>query len=160
MVNMLSRHNDFPYICSQYKLTESWKISNISKYLKGSALTTYINECFSCTSFLVISRVLKENFLTLSVLTFAKFSNLRLSNKAELLKYFHKKKEIGAQLGLTESLLLEGLTDSLPSDLKPLLTLNTPCSTIEWIHLMNKLVVFLSSGPQPQNKSNSATKFP
>lgn len=130
----------FDNICSENKLDDTWKLHNISKYLKGKAISIYINQCLSVKKFQEISLILQENFLNVSLPTFSEYTNLKLKNKTDINPYFHTKLEMGRKLGLSEKLILEGLTDGLPSDLKQLLILSPPNNATEWVTCVTKLL--------------------
>ncbi|GFV80826.1 transposon Ty3-G Gag-Pol polyprotein [Trichonephila clavipes] len=50
----------------------------------------------------------------------------KIFNGKEIAEYFHEKLEIGRQLNLPTSMILEGLTDGLPINLRQLLTVSPP----------------------------------
>ncbi|GFY25814.1 transposon Ty3-I Gag-Pol polyprotein [Trichonephila clavipes] len=54
-------------------------------------------------------------------------------NGKEFARFFHEKLEIGRQLNLPRSKILEGLTDGLPINLRQLLTISPPSNPTEWI---------------------------
>ncbi|GFQ87508.1 uncharacterized protein TNCT_458811 [Trichonephila clavata] len=86
-----------------------WKILNISKYLKGSALTHYINSCLNISNFYDLCNILVENFLKPNIVNLSDFSQHQLRNNLD--QYFPQKLNCGRQLGLSPQLILEGLTD-------------------------------------------------
>ncbi|PRD24852.1 UNVERIFIED_CONTAM: hypothetical protein NCL1_42580 [Trichonephila clavipes] len=88
---------------------DNWKIGNISKYLKGSALTHYIKSCLSVSNFGELCSILIGIFLKPDVVSLSNFSQLHLKNNLE--QHFHQKRNYGRQLGLSPQLILEGLTD-------------------------------------------------
>ena len=59
-----------------------------------------------------------------------------------------KRCHAGRPLGLDTKLLLEGLTDGLPGELKQLVIVNSPKSVTEWrelVHRLNKLKIMDST---------------
>lgn len=58
--NWLHYFNNF---CTKIKLDCEWKCSNLSKYLKGSALTNYIIDCLKRENYSEITKVLIEKFI-------------------------------------------------------------------------------------------------
>ncbi|GFQ71932.1 uncharacterized protein TNCT_407391 [Trichonephila clavata] len=90
-----------------------WKIVNISKYLKGSVRTHYINSCLDISNFDDLCNILVENFLKPNIVNLSDFSQHQLRNN--LGQYFHQKLNCCRQLGLSPQLNLEGLTDGLPT---------------------------------------------
>ncbi|PRD18820.1 UNVERIFIED_CONTAM: hypothetical protein NCL1_59340 [Trichonephila clavipes] len=61
------------------------------------------------------------------------FSQLELKNNLE--QYFHQKLNYGRQLGLSPQLILEGLNDGMPTNIKQLMLMNPPTSPSEWLML-------------------------
>lgn len=62
------------------------------------------------------------------------------------MQYFHNKLEIGRLLN--DGHTLEGHIDGLRSDIKPLLTLNLPKNSTEWLTVMSKLLIVQESQTQ------------
>lgn len=126
--------------CCQYYKDDEWKVSHISKYLKGEALTVYLNYCLEETDFQKVINILQEYLSQIEILTFSKFTNLKFTSESELSKYFHTKLQIGREIGLNEKLLLEGLTEGLPDHLRPFVIVNRPSTPMEWLHLVANLI--------------------
>ncbi|PRD34276.1 UNVERIFIED_CONTAM: hypothetical protein NCL1_15185 [Trichonephila clavipes] len=128
---------------------DNWKIVNISRYLKGSALTHSINSCLSISNFGELCSILIENFLKPNVISLAHFSQLQLKNNLE--QYFHQKLNYGRQLGLSPQLLLEELTDGMPPNIKQLMTINPPTSPTEWLMVATRLMK--TQAPKPEKNT-------
>ncbi|GBM07506.1 hypothetical protein AVEN_100710-1 [Araneus ventricosus] len=134
--------------CKQHNKNEDWKAKNISKFLKGSALTHYINYCLNICNFDDLCSVLTEKFLQPIVVNFADFSQHYLKKNDDLVKYFHEKLNCGRQLGLLPQLILECLTDGLPIQFKQLMTVQSPNTPTEWLTLATKLFKIQESSEQ------------
>ncbi|GBN27639.1 hypothetical protein AVEN_33132-1 [Araneus ventricosus] len=81
-------------------------------------------------------------------LNFADFSLHYLKKNDDLVKYFHEKLNCGRQLGLSPQLILEGLTDGLPTQFKHLMTVQPPNTPTEWLTLATKLFKIQESSEQ------------
>ncbi|GFQ70008.1 uncharacterized protein TNCT_485821 [Trichonephila clavata] len=124
----------FNNACKISNKDNDWKMLNISKYLKGSALTHYINSCLNISNFDDLCNILIENFLKPNIVNLSDFSQHQLRNNLD--QYFHQKLNCGRQLGLSPQLILEGLTDGekkMPTNIKQLMTINPPTSPTEWL---------------------------
>ncbi|GFY36402.1 uncharacterized protein TNCV_3451051 [Trichonephila clavipes] len=124
--------------CKLGNKDDNWKIVNMSKYLKGSALTQYINSCLNISNFRELCSIVIENFLKPNVVSLADFLQLQLKNNLE--QYFHQKLNYGKQLGLSLQLILEGLTDGMPANIKQLMAINPPTSPTEWLMVATRLM--------------------
>ena len=138
--------NYFDKVCMQKKFCDEWKVNNISRYLKGNALTIFVNNCLGCTNYDEIKQILQENFLKVTETTFSEFTNLKLESMSQLEEYFHKKLNLGRNLQLTEDLILQGLTDGLKPEYKNILVTNPPQNSIDWYKVVSKLVPVTTSG--------------
>ncbi|GFU80116.1 uncharacterized protein TNCV_579961 [Trichonephila clavipes] len=136
----------FNNACKLSNKDDSWNIVNISKYLKGSALTQYINSCLNISNFEELCSILIEKFLKLNVITLSDFSQLQLKDNLE--QYFHQKLNYGRQLGLSPQLILEGLTDGMPTSIKQLMTVNPPT---EWLMVATRLMK--TQAPKPEQNT-------
>lgn len=128
----------FESYCSKLDKNEEWKLQNVGRFLKGEALTVFINS--ACVSWSEIVESLKEKFISCDIFGFSDFTDLKLERNTELVSYFHKKLELGRKLGLSNKIVLEGLTDGLPMNVRALLTLQPPASATEWLNMASKLV--------------------
>ena len=137
--------NYFNYKCSEQNKDDTFKITHIHKYLRGSALTEYINSCLQIQNWSELCANLREKYLDVDLGSFSDFTGVCYTQKDDITQYFHKKIEIGRKLGLNTKMLLEGLTDGLPAQLKQLMTVNPPNDPTEWLKLATKLVKIPSS---------------
>ena len=77
-------------------------------------------------------QLFNEEFTILGELSLSNFSDIRFKTGEDASEYYQKKMNVGRTLGLENKLLLEGLTDGLPRELKQLVIFNSPKSTTEW----------------------------
>ncbi|GBL95970.1 hypothetical protein AVEN_136766-1 [Araneus ventricosus] len=143
--------------CKQHNKNEDWKVKNILKFFKGSALTHYINYCLNICNFDDLCSALTEKFLQPIVVNFANFSQHYLKKNDDLVKYFHEKLNCGRKLGLSPQLILEGLTDGLPTQFKQLMTVQSPKTPTEWLTLATKLFKIQESSEQSAVVNNEPT---
>ncbi|GFS70122.1 uncharacterized protein TNCV_2199631 [Trichonephila clavipes] len=68
--------------------------------------------------------------------------------KDNLEQYFYQKLNYGRQLGLSPQLILEGLTDGMPTSSKQLMTVNPPTSPTEWLMVATRLMK--TQAPKPE----------
>ncbi|GBO04173.1 hypothetical protein AVEN_138885-1 [Araneus ventricosus] len=146
--------------CKQHNKNEDWKVKNISKFLKGSALTHYINYCLNIRNFDDLYSVLTEKLFQPIVVNFADFSQHYLKKNDDLFKYFHEKLNCGRQLGLPPQLILEELTDGLPTQFKQLKTVQPPNTPTEWLTLATKLFKIQESSEQSAVVNNDRQWLP
>ncbi|XP_055930721.1 uncharacterized protein LOC129960966 [Argiope bruennichi] len=141
----------FNKICQENNKTYLCKIKNIAKFLKGSALTHYINSCLNVDNFDDLCCILTEQFIQPNIVNFSDFSQLKFDSKnSKLVDYFHQKLNYGRQLGFVPQLILEGLTDGLPTQLKQLVSIKAPNTPTEWFTITTKLLKMEdSSEPNP-----------
>ncbi|GFX30971.1 uncharacterized protein TNCV_784551 [Trichonephila clavipes] len=107
---------------------------NFTKSQRKLSKCRIIRELFS---------ILIENFLKPNVVSLADFSQLQLKNNLE--QYFHQKLNYGKQLGLSPQLILEGLTDGMPANIKQLMTIYPPTSPTEWLMVATQLMKIQAS---------------
>jgi len=119
---------------------DTWKLKNITSCLKSEALKFFINYGSQVSSWGELQEILKENFLTCNLKTFDEFNNLKYYIYHDLNKYFHTKIEIGRKLKLTNSLILEGLTDGMPYAVKQGLTISSPENLASWLNTATRLL--------------------
>lgn len=130
----------FDQKCLKYKLGENWKFEKFQKYLKGSALKVYINQCLMCTSFKQIIEIFQENFFKPTI-NFTDFQNLIFNgNPKDLYKYFNKKVEMGRKLKLDTQHIMESLSVGLPNYIKNLILIKEPKILTEWLDLVSRLL--------------------
>ncbi|GBM36297.1 hypothetical protein AVEN_98955-1 [Araneus ventricosus] len=145
----------FNETCRQHNKNEDWKVKNISEFLKGSALIHCINYCLNICKFYDLCSVLTENFLQPIAVNSADFSQHHLGKNDDLVKYFHGKLNCGRQLGLSPQLILEGLTDGLPTQCKQLMTVQPPNTPTEWLTVAIKLFKIQESSPEQNAVRNN-----
>lgn len=126
--------------CDYLQKNDIWKFLNFQKYLKNSAVTTYINCCLHLNDFNDICEVFKTTYCESSSFTFSNFTNLSYKCGDDLKKYFQRKTEYGRNLKLSNEFILEGLTDGLPNELKKFVVVNPPKTLIDWLSQVSKLV--------------------
>ena len=126
--------------CEQNNLDENFKVKNITKFLKGSALTHFINNGLELITFDEISLILTERFQTPEILNFSDFAKETLDHSGNVVDYFHKKVELGKKLNLNSQIILEGLTEGLPVNIKQLVSINNPKNPTEWLNITLKLL--------------------
>ncbi|GFR12045.1 uncharacterized protein TNCT_621 [Trichonephila clavata] len=148
----------FNNACKISNKDNDWKMLNISKYLKGSALTHYVNSCLNISNFDDLCNILIENFLKPNIVNLSDFSQHQLRNNLD--EYFHQKLNCGRQLGLSPQLILEGLTDGMPTNIKQLMTINPPTSPTEWLKVATRLMKTQAAKPEPSKGNQAAYPFP
>ncbi|GFV58633.1 uncharacterized protein TNCV_53811 [Trichonephila clavipes] len=136
----------FNNACKLSNKDDSWKTVNISKYLKGSALTQYTNSCLNISNFGELCSILIENFLKPNVITLSDFSQLQLKDNLE--QYFHQKLNYGRQLVLPSQLIMEGLTDGMPTSIKQQMIVNPPTSPTDWFMVATRLMKIQAPKPE------------
>ncbi|GFR16381.1 uncharacterized protein TNCT_460021 [Trichonephila clavata] len=141
----------FNNACKISNKDNDWKMLNISKYLKGSALTHYVNSCLNISNFDDLCNILIENFLKPNIVNLSDFSQHQLRNNLD--EYFHQKLNCGRQLGLSPQLILEGLTDGMPTNIKQLMTINPPTSPTEWLKVATRLMKTQAAKPEPKKQT-------
>jgi hypothetical protein len=131
----------FQNSCAEVQLEESSKIEIFSSVLKGGALQVFINSCLGCKSLEEVTAIFNEHFVTPTVSTFSEYNRINFNGgMQELQKYFNTKMEVGRRLGMSPTLLLQGLNDGLPAKLKPLVLIREPSTPIDWLNLVASLV--------------------
>lgn len=88
-------------------------MKHTTKYLKGDALKCYINDSLTYANYVEIAEFLKKKIINVNIPRFADFSAFKLYNFCELENYLHKKADIGMELRLCETIILQVLTEWL-----------------------------------------------
>ncbi|GBN51212.1 hypothetical protein AVEN_25104-1 [Araneus ventricosus] len=145
----------FNETCRQHNKNEDWKVKNVSKFLKGSALTHNSNYCLNICNFDYLCSVLTEKFLQPIAVNFALFPQHHLGKIDDLVKYLHEKLNCARQLGLAPQLILEGFTHGLPTQCKQLMTVQPPNTTTEWLTVATKLIKIQESSPEQNAVRNN-----
>lgn len=130
----------FNHKCLENRKNESWKISDIGEFLKGKALKEYINSCLGIENWEELTQILCEKFFESNTVTFGEFSQCRLHNPQELTQYFKNKIAVGRKLQLNTDIIIQGLTDGLPANLRQLMAIQPPVTPTEWLNLATKLI--------------------
>lgn len=82
-------------------------------FLKGSALTAYINNYLKFENFHQITEILTNKFIKVSVPYFADFFKFE-TRKSDLIgRLSNKKTDTDRKMGLYEKLIVRGITDKL-----------------------------------------------
>ncbi|GBL82554.1 hypothetical protein AVEN_263649-1 [Araneus ventricosus] len=118
--------------CQEYNLDEKWKIRNIATYLKKPALTEYVNSYTTIKTWEEFTSFLTEKFIAPTIVILSDFTLKSLKEGEDIVQYFHEKLEISSKLGLSTDMILEGLSDSLPVNLRQLLAINPPNNPTEY----------------------------
>lgn len=129
----------FDGYCVETRKDDIWKARNIPKYLKGRALTVFINNCMNMLHWEEIIEILHEEFTSPEQVTLGDFSSIKFNRGDNVSEYYQKKLQIGRLLGLETRFLMEGLTEGLPSELKSLVIVNSPKSLGEWREVVTQL---------------------
>ena len=146
--------------CTENRRNNSWKIRNIQRFLKGKALTLYVNSSLNIMHWEELVELFNEEFTTPGEISLSDFSEIRFKIGDNVTDYYHKKLHVGRNLGLDAKLLLEGLTDGLPKQLKQLVVVNSPQTTTEWrelVHKLNKLQI--SEDTPARNLRTNTTEY-
>ena len=137
------------YFKTTSNLTDIDKLKNIGSYLKGTALNLYINSCLKVTTWQQLEEILLENFLQPKICTFLEFTQIQFKYSDDINEYFHKKVNVGRQLGLTTQVILEGLTATMPQNIRTGLVISSPDSLTDWLETASKLIQI-----QPNRETN------
>lgn len=146
--------NYFNAICIAEGKDDIWKIQNIQRYLKGKALTLYINNCLNVLHWEELVDLFNEEFTDPGQISLTDFTELKFKLGENVNEYYQQKLKLGRGLGLDNRFILDGLTEGLPIQLQSLMVANTPKTTNEWRELVFKLNKLLSSTSQEPRKEN------
>lgn len=139
-----------------FNLDNDWKFKNFRKFIGGSALKLFLNQCLCCRSFNEIIQIFEEHYFTPSA-SFLDFQNLKFSGNAkDLHKYFTEKVELGRRIQLNTKHILEGLSVGLPPHIKACLIIKEPNSPSEWLQLVSRII---NDAPQETPKTESKSVF-
>ncbi|GFV53494.1 uncharacterized protein TNCV_4746421 [Trichonephila clavipes] len=100
----------------------------------------HIPDMLDCRGVWLAKEVFDKLFLTTSI-----------KKKDNLAQYFHQKLNYGRQLGLSPQLILEGLTDGMPTSIKQLMTVNPPTSPTDWLMVATRLMK--TQAPKPEQNT-------
>lgn len=90
----------FEALCVKEHKDDVWKIRDIQKILKDSALTLYINNCLHVLHWLELVSLFTENFSTPDTPSLTDFSSIQFKVGDDLNEYYQKKTKMGHTLGL------------------------------------------------------------
>ncbi|GFY45781.1 uncharacterized protein TNIN_300221 [Trichonephila inaurata madagascariensis] len=137
-MQVISWFNYFNDKCQKLNLDDSWKITYITNYLKNSALTDYINYYNKIKNWEEFACFLTEKYLAPSITSLSDFTQKNLN--------------------LPTSLILEGLIDDLPINLRQLIAMSPSSNPTEWIVTATKVLKIQNSEQNKiENPSNSRT---
>lgn len=119
---------------------DKWKFKNFQKFIRGSALKIYINQCLLCKSFSEVIEIFNEHFFT-PVQSFADFQSIRFSgNTKDLYSYFSEKVELGRRINLSTEHIIEGLSMGLSQQIRVLISIKDPKTPVEWLQWVSKII--------------------
>ncbi|GBM49560.1 Transposon Ty3-I Gag-Pol polyprotein [Araneus ventricosus] len=144
--------------CQEYNLDDTWKLNNITTYLKNNALTEYVNSYDTIKTWEEFISFLTERYISPNLVNLSDFTSKSFKEGDDITLYFQEKLKIGRQLNLGTSMILEGLSDGLPVNLRQLLAINSPNNPTEWLITATKLIKIQKSDVNQINPSHSATQ--
>ncbi|GBN80871.1 hypothetical protein AVEN_171886-1 [Araneus ventricosus] len=144
--------------CQEYNLDDTWKLNNITAYLKNNALTEYVNSYDTIKTWEEFVSFLTERYIAPNLVSLSDFTSKSFKEGDDITLYFQEKLKIGRQLNLGTSMILEGLSDGLPVNLRQLLAINSPNNPTEWLITATKLIKIQKSDENQINPSHSATQ--
>ncbi|GBM22873.1 hypothetical protein AVEN_55458-1 [Araneus ventricosus] len=144
--------------CQKYNLDDTWKLNNITAYLKNNALTEYVNSYDTIKTWEEFVSFLTERYIAPNLVNLSDFTLKSFKEGDDITLYFQEKLKIGRQLNLSTSMILEELSDGLPVNLRQLLDINSPNNPTEWLITATKLIKIQKSDENQINPSHSATQ--
>ncbi|GBO22430.1 hypothetical protein AVEN_3860-1 [Araneus ventricosus] len=126
--------------CQEYNLDDKWKLNNITAYLKNSSLTENVNSYDTIKTWEEFISFLTEGYISPNLVNLSDFTLKSVKEGDDITLYFQEKLKIGRQLNLSTSMILEGLSDGLPVNLRQLLAINSPNNPTEWLITATKLI--------------------
>ncbi|GBN49596.1 hypothetical protein AVEN_90193-1 [Araneus ventricosus] len=126
--------------CQEHNLDDTWKLNNITAYLKNNALTEYVNSYDTIKTWEEFISFLTERYISPNLVNLSDFTSKSFKEGDDITLYFQEKLKIGRQLNLATSMILEGLSDGLPVNLRQLLAINSPNNPTEWLTTASKLI--------------------
>ncbi|GBN53811.1 hypothetical protein AVEN_182404-1 [Araneus ventricosus] len=144
--------------CQEYNLDDTWKLNNITAYLKNNALTEYVNSYDTIKTWEEFISFLTERYIAPNLVNLSDFTSKSFKEGDDITLYFQEKLKIGKQLNLATSMILEGLSDGLPVNLRQLLAINSPNNPTEWLTTASKLIKIQKSDENQINPIHSATQ--
>ncbi|GBO17752.1 Transposon Tf2-9 polyprotein [Araneus ventricosus] len=144
--------------CQEHNLDDTWKLNNITAYLKNNALTEYVNSYDTIKTWEEFISFLTERYISPNLVNLSDFTSKSFKEGDDITLYFQEKLKIGRRLNLATSMILEGLSDGLPVNLRQLLAINSPNNPTEWLTTASKLIKIQKSDENQINPSHSATQ--
>ncbi|GBO03460.1 hypothetical protein AVEN_124358-1 [Araneus ventricosus] len=144
--------------CQEHNLDDKWKLNNITAYLKNNALTEYVNSYDTIKTWEEFISFLTERYISPNLVNLSDFTSKSFKEGDDITLYFQEKLKIGRQLNLATSMILEGLSDGLPVNLRQLLAIHSPNNPTEWLTTASKLIKIQKSDENQINSSHSATQ--
>lgn len=143
----------FEAICVEEKKDDLWKIRNIQRYLKDSALTLYIKNLLHVLHWSEFTELFLEHYSPPGDLSLTDFTSITFKIGDDLNEYYQKKTKVARNLGLDNKFILEGLTEGLPLELKRFVVTNAPRTNTEWREVVFRLNRLQPSSKGSENKS-------
>ncbi|UYV84627.1 K02A2.6-like, partial [Cordylochernes scorpioides] len=107
--------------------------------LKGEPLSLYNELNLASLSYSQAKQTLIELYPGKSEVTFTKFLTFKLNNQIQLGEYYRQKIAMGLQLGLTNPIIVEALTEGLQANDQRLTRAIAPKTLTEWYTTMNRI---------------------
>ncbi|GBO01989.1 hypothetical protein AVEN_151873-1 [Araneus ventricosus] len=126
--------------CQKYNIDDKWKLNNITAYLTNSSLTEYVNSYDTIKTWEEFASFLTERYISPNLVNLSDFTLKSFKEGDDITLYFQEKLKIDRQLNLSTSMILEGLSDGLPVNLRQLLAINSPNNPPEWLITATKLI--------------------
>ncbi|UYV74540.1 hypothetical protein LAZ67_12000078 [Cordylochernes scorpioides] len=107
--------------------------------LKGEPLSLYNELNLASLPYSQAKQTLIDLYPGKSEVTFTKFLTFKLNNQIQLGEYYRQKITMGLQLGLTNPIIVEALTEGLQANDQRLMRAVAPKTLNEWYSTMNRI---------------------
>ncbi|UYV64853.1 hypothetical protein LAZ67_3002167 [Cordylochernes scorpioides] len=107
--------------------------------LKGEPLSLYNELNLASLPYSQAKQTLIDLYPGKSEVTFTKFLTFKLNNQIQLGEYYRQKIAMGLQLGLTNPIIVEALTEGLQANDQRLMRAIAPKTLTEWYTTMNRI---------------------
>ncbi|UYV63009.1 hypothetical protein LAZ67_2002835, partial [Cordylochernes scorpioides] len=107
--------------------------------LKGEPLSLYNELNLASLPYSQAKQTLIDLYPGKSEVTFTKFLTFKLNNQIQLGEYYRQKITMGLQLGLTNPIIVEALTEGLQASDQRLMRAIAPKTLTEWYSTMNRI---------------------
>ncbi|UYV61836.1 hypothetical protein LAZ67_1006784, partial [Cordylochernes scorpioides] len=107
--------------------------------LKGEPLSLYNELNLASLPYSQAKQTLIDLYSGKSEVTFTKFLTFKLNNQIQLGEYYRQKIAMGLQLGLTNPIIVEALTEGLQANDQRLMRAIAPKTLTEWYTTMNRI---------------------